>query len=380
MIYLDNAATTPVSDEVLQAMLPYFCTNFGNASALYTAGRTARKAVDNARRQCAAALHAEPNEIYFTSCGSESDNWAIRGAAYARKDRGNHIITTVIEHHAVLHTCAQLEKEGFRVTYLPVDRYGLVTPEQVEAAITPETTCISIMAANNEIGTVEPVAAIGAIARERDILFHTDAVQAAAGIPLDVNAMHIDLLSISGHKLHAPKGVGLLYIRKGMHIDRLIHGGAQERGQRAGTENVPYIIGLGRAMETASAHMAENIARVTELRERLIGRILSEIPESSLNGHPTERLPGNVNVSFRKIEGESLLLNLDMRGIAASSGSACTAGATQTSHVLQAIGLGEELARGSLRLSLSDTTTREEIDTAADALCDIVARLRAALR
>lgn len=376
-IYMDNAATTRVTEPVAQAMLPYLTQVFGNASSVHGFGREARKALENARRQVATALGCEPGEIYFTGCGTESDNWAIRGAAYARKQKGNHIITSQIEHHAVLHTCQQLEKEGFRVTYLPVDEWGLVDLKALEEAITPETTLITIMTANNEIGTIEPIEEIGAIARARGILFHTDAVQAIGSVAFDLAHMPIDMLSLSGHKFHAPKGVGALYIRKGVKIERFLLGGAQERTQRAGTENVASIVALGKAIELATQDIPGHNQKLSALRDRLIEAILSRIPETRLNGHPTKRLPANVNVSIRYIEGESLLLSLDLKGIAASSGSACTSGSLDPSHVLLAIGLPHEIAHGSLRLSLSEENTEQEVDAVADALVEIVSRLRA---
>ena len=375
-IYLDNAATTAVSPEVLTAMLPYFTECYGNPSSIHSTGRDAHKAVDAARRQVAAAINADPAEIYFTAGGSESDNWAIKGTAFAKRDKGNHIITTAIEHHAVLHTCQWLEKQGFEVTYLPVDENGLVSVEDVEKAITDKTILISVMAANNEIGTIEPIAEIGALARSRGILFHTDAVQAVGAIPLDVKAMNIDMLSMSGHKFHGPKGIGALYIRKGVRLDTLIAGGAQERGKRAGTENLPGIVGIGKAIEIATRDMEANAARMTALRDKLIHGILENIPDVRLNGHPTRRLPNNVNVSVRYIEGEALLLRLDLAGIAGSSGSACTSGSLDPSHVLLAIGLPHEIAHGSLRLTLGTDTTEADIDEVLDKLPGIVKNLR----
>ena len=375
-IYLDNAATTAVSPEVLTAMLPYFTECYGNPSSIHSTGRDAHKAVDAARRQVAAAINADPAEIYFTAGGSESDNWAIKGTAFAKKDKGNHIITTAIEHHAVLHTCQWLEKQGFEVTYLPVDENGLVSVEDVEKAITDKTILISIMAANNEIGTIEPIAEIGALARSKGILFHTDAVQAVGAIPLDVKAMNIDMLSMSGHKFHGPKGIGALYVRKGVRLDTLIAGGAQERGKRAGTENLPGIVGIGKAIEIATRDMEANAERMTRLRDKLIHGILEEIPDVRLNGHPTRRLPNNVNVSVRYIEGEALLLRLDLAGIAGSSGSACTSGSLDPSHVLLAIGLPHEIAHGSLRLTLGTDTTEADIDEVLDKLPGIVKNLR----
>ena len=375
-IYLDNAATTAVSPEVLEAMLPYFTQCFGNPSSIHSTGRDARRVVDAARRQVAAAIGAQPQEIYFTAGGSESDNWAIKGTAFAKRSKGNHIITSAIEHHAVLHTCAWLEKQGFEVTYLPVDEFGRVRVEDVEKAITDKTILITIMAANNEIGTIQPIAEIGKLAHDKGILFHTDAVQAIGAMPIDVNAMHIDMLSMSGHKFHGPKGIGALYIRKGVKIDQYLHGGAQERGQRAGTENLAGIVGMGKAIEIATQHLEENVARLTVLRDKLIDGILAEIPDVRLNGHRTQRLPNNVNVSVRYVEGEALLLRLDLAGIAGSSGSACTSGSLDPSHVLLAIGLPHEIAHGSLRLSLGTDTTEAEIDEVLDKLPGIVKNLR----
>ena len=375
-IYLDNAATTAVSPEVLEAMLPYFTQCFGNPSSIHSTGRDARRVVDAARKQVAAAIGAQPQEIYFTAGGSESDNWAIKGTAFAKKSRGNHIITSAIEHHAVLHTCAWLEKQGFEVTYLPVDEFGRVRVEDVEKATTDKTILITIMAANNEIGTIQPIEEIGRLAHDKGILFHTDAVQAIGAMPIDVNAMHIDMLSMSGHKFHGPKGIGALYIRKGVKIDQYLHGGAQERGQRAGTENLAGIVGMGKAIEIATQHLEENARRLTALRDKLIDGILAEIPDVRLNGHRTQRLPNNVNVSVRYVEGEALLLRLDLAGIAGSSGSACTSGSLDPSHVLLAIGLPHEIAHGSLRLSLGTDTTEAEIDEVLDKLPGIVKNLR----
>ncbi|MDN5277045.1 MAG: cysteine desulfurase [Clostridiales bacterium] len=375
-VYMDHAATTYTKQEVLEEMLPYFKEIYGNPSSVHGFGREARKAVDLARERTAAALNASPEEIYFTSGGTEADNWAIKGVAWANKERGNHIITTSIEHHAVLHTCQYLEKMGFEVTYLPVDSYGLVYPEQVKEAITDKTILISVMFANNEIGTIEPIKEIGQIARERGIYFHTDAVQAVGQIPVDVKEMNIDLLSLSAHKFYGPKGVGALYIRKGVKLHPFIHGGAQERNRRAGTENLPGIVGLGKAIELAVANLEESSKRLTAMRDRLISGVLNSIENVRLNGHPTKRLPGNANFSFEFIEGESLLLSLDMKGIAASSGSACTSGSLDPSHVLLAIGLPHEIAHGSLRLTLGDDNTDEDIDYVLEVLPDIVQRLR----
>ncbi len=374
-IYMDNAATTSVRPEVLEAMMPYFTQYYGNASSIHSFGRAARRALENARKQVAAALGCEPREIYFTAGGSESDNWAIRCAVGNKP--GKHIITSAIEHHAVLHTCAYMEKQGYEVTYLPVDKDGLVSVEDVKNAIRPDTVLITIMAANNEIGTLQPIAEIGKIAKEKGILFHTDAVQAVGAIPIDVNAWNVDMLSMSGHKLHAPKGIGALYIRKGVKISNLIFGGAQERGLRAGTENLPAIVGLGKAIELATAELPEYTERLTKLRDKLINGILTSIPDSQLNGHPSIRLPGNVNVSVRYVEGEALLMRLDLAGVAASSGSACTSGSLDPSHVLLAIGLPHEVAHGSLRLSLGNDTTEADVDYVLEVLPGIVETLRA---
>jgi len=375
-IYLDNAATTAVAPEVLEAMLPYFTQVYGNPSSIHATGREARKAVDAARKQVAAAIGANPQEIYFTAGGSESDNWAIKGAALANQAKGNHIITSSIEHHAVLHTCQWLEKNGFEVTYLPVDEYGRVRVEDVEKAITDKTILITIMAANNEIGTIEPIAEIGKLAREKKILFHTDAVQAVGAIPVDVNEWNVDMLSMSGHKFHGPKGIGALYIRKGVRIETYMHGGAQERAKRAGTENLAGIVGMGKAIELAVANLESNAARLTAMRDRMIEGILAAIPECRLNGHPTERLPNNVNVSVRYIEGEALLLRLDLAGISGSSGSACTSGSLDPSHVLLAIGLPHEIAHGSLRLSLGTDSKESDVDAVLTELPKIVKLLR----
>lgn len=376
-IYMDNAATTRVTEPVFEAMRPYFCEIFGNPSSVHAFGREARKAVEQARRQVAAALGAQAGEIYFTGSGTEADNWALRGAAYAQKARGRHIITTQIEHHAVLHAAEQLEKEGFEVTYLPVDEDGVISLEALEKALRPDTTLVSIMAANNEIGAIQPIREAAKLARAHGALFHTDAVQAIGCVPIDVKADGIDLLSLSGHKFHAPKGVGALYIRTGVKLQRLIYGGAQEKTQRGGTENVASIVGMGKAIELAMESMESRNAYVSGLRDRLIEGILRRIPETRLNGHRTRRLSGNVNVSIRYIEGEALLLSLDMKGIAGSSGSACTSGSLDPSHVLLAIGLPHEIAHGSLRLSLSEENTAEEVDYTIDALVEIVERLRA---
>ena len=375
-IYLDNAATTKVHEEVLTTMLPYFTQSYANPSAIYTFAGEAKKAVDAARVQTAKLINANAEEIYFTGSGSESDNWAVKAVAKAYREKGRHIITSKIEHHAVLHTCQYLEKQGWEVTYLDVDENGIVSLDALKAAVRPDTVLISVMTANNEIGTIEPVAEIGKIAREHGVLFHTDAVQAYGHLALDVEAMNIDLLSASGHKLNGPKGVGMLYIRKGVKIDPLLHGGAQERNRRAGTLNVPGIVGFGKAAELAGVHMEEKIARETALRDHLITRVLAEIPHCRLNGHRTNRLSNNANFCFRFIEGESLLILLDQLGVCASSGSACTSGALEPSHVLLAIGLPHEIAHGSLRLTLSEETTMEELDFVVDELKKIVARRR----
>ena len=377
MIYLDNAATTKTAPEVVEAMLPYFSEVYGNPSSIYSIASESKEAVTNAREAIAGVLNAKPEEIYFTAGGTESDNWAIKAAFEAYKNKGNHIITTKIEHHAVLHTCQYLEKErGARVTYLDVDENGVVKLEDLERAITPETILISVMFANNEIGTIQPIREIGMIAREYGILFHTDAVQAFGQLPIDVDDCRVDMLSSSSHKINGPKGIGFLYIRKGVKIRSFIHGGAQERKRRAGTENVPGIVGYGAAAKLAADTMEERTAKERELRDYLIGRIRSEVECCRLNGDPVKRLPNNVNFSFEFVEGESLLIMLDMEGICASSGSACTSGSLDPSHVLLAIGLPHELAHGSLRLTLSAETTKEEIDYTVDKIKEIVAKLR----
>lgn len=377
-VYLDNAATTKVRDEVVEAMLPYFTEYFGNPSSLHLFAREAGKGLDTARAQVAKALNAKPEEIIFTGGGSESDNMVLRGIPEAYKKKGKHVITSAVEHHAVLHTLEAMEKEGrVEVTYLPVDEYGTVTAEQVEKAIRPDTVLVSIMFANNEVGTIMPIEQIGETCKKHGVLFHTDAVQAVGHVPVDVEKMHIDLLSLSGHKFHGPKGVGALYVRKGVRIPALILGGAQERRKRAGTENVPGIVGMGKAIELATSELEDNAAKMKVLRDRLIFGIPARIPDVKLNGHPTERLPNNVNFSIRFIEGESILLMLDLNGIAASSGSACTSGSLDPSHVLLAMGLSHEVAHGSLRLTLSEFTTPEEIDYVLDTLPPIVEKLRA---
>ena len=376
MIYLDNAATTKTAPEVVDAMLPYFSEYYGNASTIYSLGAESKKAMDHARQTIADSLGAKPEEIYFTAGGSESDNWALKATAEAYASKGKHIITTKIEHHAILHTCEYLEKRGFEITYLNVDREGLISLDELKAAIRPDTILISVMFANNEIGTIEPIAEIGEIAKEHGVLFHTDAVQAYAQVPINVDEMHIDMLSASGHKLNGPKGIGFLYIRKGVKIRSFVHGGAQERSRRAGTENIPGIVGLGAAVERAMRIMDTKTRKEIELRDYLIERLENEIPHCWLNGHRTKRLPNNINFSFLFIEGESMLIMLDMKGICASSGSACTSGSLDPSHVLLAIGLKHEEAHGSLRLTLSEESTKEEMDIVAEEVKKIVQRLR----
>lgn len=375
-IYVDNAATTKVAPEVLEAMLPYFTQDYGNPSSIYSEGRKAKSAIEHAREQVAAAIGADPKEIYFTGSGSEADNWAIRSTARALKSKGNHIITSAVEHHAVLHTCKDLESQGYEVTYLPVDKYGMVSPDDVKSAIKDTTVLISIMLANNEIGTIMPIAEIGEIAKAAGIVFHTDAVQAIGNIPVDVNAMNVDMLSLTGHKFHGPKGSGALYVRNGVKLMSFITGGAQERMRRAGTENVPGIVGLGKAIELATANIPEKQKKLTALRDAYIKKVLETIPYSHLNGHPTKRLPGNANISFEFIEGEGMLLCLDMKGISASSGSACTSGSLDPSHVLLAIGLKHEEAHGSLRVSFGEDNTTDDVNYIADSLKEIVERLR----
>lgn len=376
MIYLDNAATTRVHPEVFAAMTPFFTEEYGNPSAIYGFAQSAKNAVDHARETIAKSIGANTEEIYFTGGGSESDNWALKATAEAYVSKGKHIITSKIEHHAILHTAQWLEKQGYEITYLDVDENGLIDPEQLEKAIRPDTILISIMAANNEIGTIEPLKEIGKIAHEHGVLFHTDAVQAFAHIPLNVDEMNIDMLSASGHKINGPKGIGILYIRKGVKIRSFIHGGAQERSRRAGTHNVPGIVGMAKATELSTEKMEERNKYEIELRDYLIDRVLSEIPYSRLNGDRTRRLPNNANFCFRFIEGESMLILLDQNGIYGSSGSACTSGSLDPSHVLLAIGLPHEIAHGSLRLTLSEETTKEDIDYTVDRLKEIIARLR----
>lgn len=378
MIYLDNAATTKTAPEVVDAMLPYFSELYGNPSSIYTIAGKSKEAITASRETIAGVLGAKPEEIYFTAGGSEADNWALKAAFEAYKGKGNHIITTKIEHHAILHTCEYLEKErGARITYLDVDEDGVVKLDQLENAITPETILISVMFANNEIGTIQPIKEIGMIAREHGILFHTDAVQAFGQVPIPVDEYDIDMLSSSGHKINGPKGIGFLYIRKGVKIRSFVHGGAQERKRRAGTENVPGIVGYGVAARRAAETMRERTQKEIQLRDYMIQRISAEVPNCKLNGHPSRRLPNNVNFSFEFVEGESLLIMLDMEGICASSGSACTSGSLDPSHVLLAIGLPHEIAHGSLRLTLSDETTKEDIDFTVDKIKEIVKKLRA---
>lgn len=376
LIYLDNAATTKTAPEVVEAMLPYFTENYGNPSSVYSFASGNKDVITRQREIIADTLGANGNEIYFTAGGSESDNWALKATAEAYGNKGKHIITTKIEHHAVLHTCEYLEKQGYEVTYLDVDENGIVKLDDLKAAIRPDTILISVMYANNEIGTIQPIQEIGEIAHEKGILFHTDAVQAFCQVPIDVDACHIDMLSASAHKLNGPKGIGFLYIRKGVKIRSFVHGGAQERKRRAGTENVPGIVGFGKAVERAAASLKERTEKEIELRDYLIGRIGAEIPYSRLNGDRVKRLPNNVNFSFRFIEGESLLIKLDMKGICASSGSACTSGSLDPSHVLLAIGLPHEIAHGSLRMTLSEETTKEDLDFVVDSLKEIVQHLR----
>lgn len=376
LIYMDNAATTAVKPEVFEKMKPYFMENYSNPSSVYSFAGEAKKAVDDARDIIAGALNAKAAEIYFTGGGSEADNWAIKATAEAYKNKGKHIITSAIEHHAVLHTCGWLERHGYEVTYLPVDENGTVSPEKVEEAIRPDTILISIMFANNEIGTIEPIKEIGEIAEKHGVLFHTDAVQAFGHVLIDVQEMHIDMLSASGHKFHGPKGIGFMYMRNGLKLGSFIHGGAQERSRRAGTHNVPGIVGMGEAARIAMEQLEANAVKETEVRDYLIARVEKEIPYIKVNGHRENRLPNNINICFRFIEGESLLIMLDQKEICASSGSACTSGSLDPSHVLLAIGLPHEIAHGSLRLTISEDTTKEDADFVVDNLKSIVERLR----
>lgn len=376
-IYLDNAATTPVAPEVLAAMMPFFGNFFGNPSSLHAFGQDARRAMEAARAELAGLINADPEEIVFTSGGTESDNFAIKGIAEANRDRGNHIITTKIEHHAVLEPCHVLERQGFRVTYLDVDEYGLVSPEDVIKAITPETILVSVMHANNEIGTVEPLSEIGQITRDMGIYLHTDAVQTVGHLPIDVQQMNVDLLSSSAHKLSGPKGVGFLYIRKGTKIAQFMHGGGQEKNRRASTQNVPGIVGFGKAAEIARKEMGAEIERLTALRDRFIGEVLARVPHARLNGHPVKRLPNNINISATYVEGEALVLNLDIEGVAASTGSACTSTSFEPSHVLKAIGLPLEMAQGSVRFTLGRITKNEEVEYVIGILPGIIEKLRA---
>lgn len=375
-IYMDNAATTQVYPEVFEAMKPYFTEFYGNPSSIYSFAGNSKKAVEDSRKTIADFLGAKTEEIYFTGGGSESDNWALKATADAYGNKGKHIITSKIEHHAILHTCEYLEKKGFEVTYLDVDENGFVNPVDVEKAIRPDTILISIMTANNEIGTIEPIAEIGKIAKEHGVLFHTDAVQAFGHIPMNVDEMNIDMLSASGHKINGPKGIGIMYIRKGVKIGSFVHGGAQERQRRAGTHNVPGIVGIGKAVELARDNMKERMEYEIKLRDHLISRVMEEIPYAKLNGDKVKRLPNNVNVCFRFIEGESMLILLDQNGVCGSSGSACTSGSLDPSHVLLAIGLPHEIAHGSLRLTLSEKNTMEEVDFTVDKLKEIIERLR----
>lgn len=376
VVYMDYAATTFVKPEVLEEMLPYFTEKFGNPSSFYSISRDTKMAIDKGRQRVAKALNCEASEVYFTGGGSEADNWAIKGIAFANKNKGNHIITTKIEHHAVLHTCEYLEKNGFEVTYLDVNEEGFIDLEELKNAITDKTILVSIMFANNEIGTIQPIKEIGEICRARKVFFHTDAVQAVGNVAIDVKEMNIDLLSLAGHKIYGPKGIGVLYIRKGIKIDNLVHGGGQERARRAGTENVSAIVGLGKAIELATVNLDKHAKKLTELRDKLIDGLL-KIPYTRLNGPKGEkRLPGNVNVCFEFIEGESILLMLDFEGVCASSGSACTSGSLDPSHVLLAIGLPHEIAHGSLRLSLGDGTTEEDVEHVLKVVPPIIQRLR----
>lgn len=374
-MYMDHAATTYAAPEVVEAMLPYFSEKFGNPSSVYGIGQENKAAVEEARAKVAAAINAEPNEIYFTAGGTESDNWVLKGVAFANIRKGKHIITTAVEHHAILHAAEWLQSQGFEVTYLPVDQYGMVSPADVEKAIRPDTILISVMYANNEVGAIQPIAEIGAIARAHGIYFHTDAVQAVGHVPIDVKAEHIDMLSLSGHKFYGPKGIGVLYIRRGVRIQNLLHGGAQESRHRAGTENVAGIVGLGAAIERAVAAMPEESARLTAMRDHMIRELL-KIPASHLNGHPTQRLPNNVNITFEYIEGEGILLLLNMFGICASTGSACNSASLEPSHVLTAMGVPHEIAHGSVRLTLGERNTEEDVSYVLEKLPEVVRKLR----
>lgn len=375
-IYFDHAATTFVKEEVLNSMYPYFTKSYGNASSIYKLARENKMAIDNSRDTVARILGCKSSEIYFTGSGSEADNWAIKGVAYAKKDKGNHIITSAIEHHAVLHTLQYLEKQGFEVTYLPVNEYGEISLDDLKNAIKDTTILITIMYANNEIGTIQPIAEIGEIAREHKIIFHTDAVQAVGAVPINIEELNVDMMSMSAHKFYGPKGVGALYVKRGIGLANLVHGGGQEAGKRAGTENVPGIVGMAKALELAYENIDEKVENLSSKRDYIIDRILDEIPYVRLNGSRENRLPGNVNISFKYIEGESLLLMLDNKNIAASSGSACTSGSLDPSHVLLAIGLPHEIAHGSLRISIGEENTQEEIDYLLDVLPKIVETLR----
>lgn len=376
-VYLDYSATTPVKEEVLQEMIPYFTEQFGNPSSLYTMGLTSKEAVDKARSQVAALIGADSKEIYFTGCGSEADNWAVFGTVDKFKEKGNHIITTRIEHHAMLHSCEFLEKNGYKVTYLAVEPDGTVKPENLEAAITDQTILISIMMVNNEVGTIEPIKELAAIAKKHGILFHTDAVQALANVPIDVKDLGVDMLSVSAHKIYGPKGIGALYIRKGLRISNYMHGGAQEMGRRAGTENLAGIVGFGKAAELAKINMEEHIAHCSQLRDYLIDRITREIPDTFVNGTMEHRHPGNANITFKYIEGESILLLLDYKGVSVSTGSACSSKSLEPSHVLTALGVPVEMVHGTVRFTVGDFTTKEDIDYVIESLKEIVEKLRA---
>ncbi len=376
-VYLDYSATTPVKEEVLQEMIPYFTEQFGNPSSLYTMGLTSKEAVDKARSQVAALIGADSKEIYFTGCGSEADNWAVFGTVDKFKEKGNHIITTRIEHHAMLHSCEFLEKNGYKVTYLAVEPDGTVKPENLEAAITDQTILISIMMVNNEVGTIEPIKELAAIAKKHGILFHTDAVQALANVPIDVKDLGVDMLSVSAHKIYGPKGIGALYIRKGLRISNYMHGGAQEMGRRAGTENLAGIVGFGKAAELAKINMEEHIAHCSQLRDYLIDRITREIPDTFVNGTMEHRHPGNANITFKYIEGESILLLLDYKGVSVSTGSACSSKSLEPSHVLTALGVPVEMVHGTVRFTVGDFTTKEDIDYTVESLNEIVEKLRA---